>query len=527
MNKCQKCGKQLASSQSLWNHRQRCMRDDPSDYIGRKRPSDYGGTTETRSKNPRIEALANAIINDTKDECSNNLPTNEQKLPSPPPQVVKEAFRKLPSPPPDVVNDVLKVPRTKKDLVGDSEGSDNDERATDNSDSESCSLTEDEESSSDSNDDNDDGDEKSVDSDSSDDSSNDDDERPVLEFLPKSVKGLKKRFNTRFVEFTRQGKHENRNELVALLDEMLRRKAIERDEYKRLNDLIASSLPSTGEEKSKKSTELTSIDGLTDTFIDLYKRFECDGKKQQNIDLLTMLDDLKSRDGISKQSYDILKKRIDWIGKNPIPIVKCVTNEIIESDVNELHKILTGIKVDDERVDRLEKLLSAGDYIDDQPSLPIVLRAIDDLDDLIPKSTLHRLKSLVNDIDKNKYRIVTIFNRLQNGKDKEDEKNILKQLASEELLSVDQYNQFSKLDEIDPRSIAIIIKGTKIGRGLMHLPVRISDLKDTFMKALEEYRKNQHAPTLARLVKLLEELFRQNGISQSKYEAMKKDLNVL
>ena len=288
MNKCQKCGKQLASSQSLWNHRQRCMRDDPSDYIGRKRPSDYGGTTETRSKNPRIEALANAIINDTKDECSNNLPTNEQKLPSPPPQVVKEAFRKLPSPPPDVVNDVLKVPRTKKDLVGDSEGSDNDERATDNSDSESCSLTEDEESSSDSNDDNDDGDEKSVDSDSSDDSSNDDDERPVLEFLPKSVKGLEKRFNTRFVEFTRQGKHENRNELVALLDELLRRKAIERDEYKRLNDLIASSLPNNIKKKSKLTSmssvdESKTVDGLTDSFIEHYKRFECKGKKEQKV----------------------------------------------------------------------------------------------------------------------------------------------------------------------------------------------------------------------------------------------------
>ena len=100
-------------------------------------------------------------------------------------------------------------------------------------------------------------------------------------------------------------------------------------------------------------------------------------------------------------------------------------------------------------------------------------------------------------------------------------------MASEELLSAEQYNQLSQLDEIEPRSIAIIIKGTKIGRGLMHLPVRISDLKDTFMKALEEYRKNQHAPTLTRLVKLLEELFRQNGISKSKYEAMKKDLNVL
>ena len=92
---------------------------------------------------------------------------------------------------------------------------------------------------------------------------------------------------------------------------------------------------------------------------------------------------------------------------------------------------------------------------------------------------------------------------------------------------MEQYNKLNQLDEIEPHSIAITIKGTKIGRGLMHLPVGISDLKDTFMRALEEYSKNQHAPTLTRLVKLLEELFRQDGISQSKYEAMKKDLNVL
>ena len=77
----------------------------------------------------------------------------------------------------------------------------------------------------------------------------------------------------------------------------------------------------------------------------------------------------------------------------------------------------------------------------------------------------------------------------------------------------------------DPHSIAIIIKGTKIGRGLMHLPVEISDLKDTFMEALKDYSKN--TPALTRVVKLLEELFRRDGISRSKYEAIKKDLDVL
>ena len=59
----------------------------------------------------------------------------------------------------------------------------------------------------------------------------------------------------------------------------------------------------------------------------------------------------------------------------------------------------------------------------------------------------------------------------------------------------------------------------------MHLPVKISDLKDTFMRALEEYSKN--APTLTRLIKLLEELFRRDGISRSKYEVIKKDLDML
>ena len=71
----------------------------------------------------------------------------------------------------------------------------------------------------------------------------------------------------------------------------------------------------------------------------------------------------------------------------------------------------------------------------------------------------------------------------------------------------------------------IIIKGTKIGRGLMHLPVEIIDLRDTLLEALKDYSKN--TPALTRVVKLLEELFRRDGISRSKYEAIKKDLDVL
>ena len=50
---------------------------------------------------------------------------------------------------------------------------------------------------------------------------------------------------------------------------------------------------------------------------------------------------------------------------------------------------------------------------------------------------------------KNKNRIITIFNRLENAKDKEDEQTILKQLAAEELLSPEQYNSLRQIDEIN------------------------------------------------------------------------------
>ena len=134
---------------------------------------------------------------------------------------------------------------------------------------------------------------------------------------------------------------------------------------------------------------------------------------------------------------------------------------------------------------------------------------------------------MVNDIEENKNRIITIFNRLENAKDKEDEQNILKQLAAEELLSPEQYNSLRHLEEINPHSIANIIKGTKIGQGLMHMPTKIEKLISELVKLLEEYSKNTHTPSLKRLVKLLEELFRRNGVSKKRKEYIKKTLDIL
>ena len=111
------------------------MRYGPTD--GCKRPSDDNGVGPS-TKNPKMQILADAIINDTlvhnkrpvEDALHNTaLPSPQpdeifrKLLSSPPGEVFQklsspprpdEVFRKLPSPSQEVVDDVFKLPRTKK-----------------------------------------------------------------------------------------------------------------------------------------------------------------------------------------------------------------------------------------------------------------------------------------------------------------------------------------------------------------------------------------------------------------------------
>ena len=66
--------------------------------------------------------------------------------------------------------------------------------------------------------------------------------QPNVKFLPATVEGLRERFHELYTEFTRQGKHEPINELVFLLDELLRQQGIDREEYTIFNNTHAKSL---------------------------------------------------------------------------------------------------------------------------------------------------------------------------------------------------------------------------------------------------------------------------------------------
>ena len=82
-------------------------------------------------------------------------------------------------------------------------------------------------------------DKASTDNSSDDESKHDDVEsEDEIKLLPATVDGLGKLWK----EFMREEKHEHRNKISSILDELLRQDAITRDEYKQLNTLLAESL---------------------------------------------------------------------------------------------------------------------------------------------------------------------------------------------------------------------------------------------------------------------------------------------
>ena len=65
---------------------------------------------------------------------------------------------------------------------------------------------------------------------------------------------------------------------------------------------------------------------------------------------------------------------------------------------------------------------------------------------------------LAKEIEASKHRIREIITRLTNARDKEDEGHILKQLATEGLLSVEQFQQLSAVkDKLNTDTIAIAL----------------------------------------------------------------------
>ena len=439
-------------------------------------------TVNNQSRNPKIQKLVNEIVTDDEQDVSStpavkslhkllspDMVKTIKVLPKLTPQAIAELFplkqKTLATPSPQVLTNVFtpSKPRTKGDIIGYSDESDD-------SDTDEDENSEDEESKPE---DSDDDSEDSV-------TSNDEKEpKPILKLLPATVKGLRKRFKQLWREFTRYGKHEHRNEIVFILDELLRQEAISRETYTQVNNILAESLD------------------------------EDDGDTK-DLDVDT-----------GDEEEDEVKK-----------IINSTVDYIVVHDKKELMELLTELKEEatEDYIDTLLKLevlvttFLTDEFLEEKPILPMIDELIRELENSpVARSKHHRLKMLVNDVNRNRYRVQSIFTRLDDASDKDDALTILKELVKEELLSEEQYEKVAKLEDLaDLPAIAQIINDTKVGQGLSFLPRKVSDLRKSLHSLLTEVAETGNSVMKNKLTAVLQELQRLKAISNEQYEVIKK-----
>ena len=249
-------------------------------------------------------------------------------------------------------------------------------------------------------------------------------EKKIEEFsLSDTTEGVCDRFNELYVEFMRHNKHEHTNELMFLLNEMLRQGAITPTEYTRLN---------------------TSLTEAADLRIDEAEKEEDSNDEERNI----------------------MKPAVDYI---------------IQHDKEELLQLMEELKheIDEEfmdivlDIDKLLEIFFEEEFLDGEPIRPQIDELLNKLETSeIPKSNQHRIKMLLDDINKNRYRVEQIIQRLMDAEDKDEMSTILQMLVRVGLLS----------DE----KITEVITDRKVGQGLNFLPRTISKLRHTLHSLLTE-----------------------------------------
>ena len=93
------------------------------------------------------------------------------------------------------------------------------------------------------------------------------------------------------------------------------------------------------------------------------------------------------------------------------------------------------------------------------------------------------------------------------------------------LISGDQFEKLSALDDTDMEKIASVLKGAKIGQGVPFLPTSLSDLRDIFGKLWEKFEKHGSKMVKTNLLPILQELLHRGGISDAQYAVLMQELD--
>ena len=314
-----------------------------------------------------------------------------------------------------------------------------------------------------------------------------------VKFLPRTIDGLRKQFNKLFCEFWREKKYKHRNELVFLLDELLRKSGITLDTYKQVNNLLAQSLGSDIEDE-ETSTE------------------------ENRNDVMDKDDEVEEEEQVSEE--DKLKTEIS-----------STTDYLIEHDKKELKELLDEFQTEDE----LKKLIDVyieNEFVGQMSIMNDIKKSLNNLSSSrnIPKSKLHRINMLLNEIGRNRDRIETILKCMSLVFDSGDDNVIrtLQQLLKEELLSDEQYFKLADMVcDLNLAKLISVIKETKVGQGMSFLPRKTSDLLDKLGLWLEELGNKGESIIRNKLSSVLDELLRRKVITREHYETIKEENNII
>ena len=201
---------------------------------------------------------------------------------------------------------------------------------------------------------------------------------------------------------------------------------------------------------------------------------------------------------------------------------------MIQHDIEELSDLLMELRdeVGKEFLDALLDLeLLAGKFLIDEfhewePLLPLIeeRRAS-------PASLTKLLRvKMLSDINNNHRRVQELFQRIDDAEDNEED--IWKLLARQGLISDEQFEKLSKMDNTDIETIASVLEGVKMSQGVPFLPTSLEGLRTIFGALWTEYTKNGSEKMKNKLLPVLKGLLR-GGFTDEQYLTLIKEFDTL
>lgn len=254
------------------------------------------------------------------------------------------------------------------------------------------------------------------------------------------------------------GKKTKVSKIVSTIDTLIGEPA---GRKRRISKIVSTDLDSDTEDSDAEELDsvLENIEGLkdkkkqnsllTDVFIKLYSDFDENDVELCN-DILTLLDQLKTRGCVTEREYKDIKSRlVRKMHLNLYESIDSTVENMIQDDKKEVLGLLRSMKKDEEA----KKLVAlVKDYFEEEMELESVLHLIPKLKD---KLNAQKVKIILKQIEKTRNRVNEIFTQLTNGSDKRD---ILNGLRSSNHITDEQYDKLSIGPHTLP-SISRIIQG--------------------------------------------------------------------